>query len=268
VVVSVGTGYAQTPSSPQTVSRRLGLKDRFFPRLFRLFDALLNAQGNWNDHLNRIDTDQRHKYFRVNMLLEKEPLLDDVEKIPEIESLADSCLREYDFSNINQGLFAASFFFELYQRPSLLWGGNYVCKGAIRCRSPNTQALIRRILDEYPGACFTAEDSTDLGDVAKNSLCNSCGRYCKLISLKVCHPDQCISIYLSFNGLWKHRISGFPQSISRCAERQCLDADFGRADHQVLDYTTLGRCECESTRRKRKRPTYEISVPRKRSRLE
>ena len=54
LAVSIGTGFARDPESPQIVSRRLGFRDRFLPRLFRLFNAVLNAQSGWDDHVNRV----------------------------------------------------------------------------------------------------------------------------------------------------------------------------------------------------------------------
>ncbi|KAI4940887.1 hypothetical protein J4E91_011144 [Alternaria rosae] len=117
LALSIGTGFARDPGSPQIVSRRLGLRDRFLPRLFRLFNAVLNAQSGWDDHVNRVPRDERHKYFRINIALTKEPSLDDVGKIPELEDLAADFLRGHDFSNITQALFAASFFFVLHRKP-------------------------------------------------------------------------------------------------------------------------------------------------------
>jgi hypothetical protein len=43
LAVSIGTGFSQDPDSPHIVSGRLRFRDRFFPRLFRLFNAMLNA---------------------------------------------------------------------------------------------------------------------------------------------------------------------------------------------------------------------------------
>ncbi|KAF7445907.1 Patatin domain containing protein [Pyrenophora tritici-repentis] len=234
LAVSIGTGFAQDPESPQTVSGRLGFRDRFFPRLFRLFNAMLNAQGGWADHLNRVPRDERHKYFRINIALSREPALDDVSKMPELEDLAATFLRGYDFASITQALFAASFFFELHRKP-IAKRTSVVCSGFIRSRSPDTRALVERILQEYPAASFTTEDGTSLGYVGGPSLCAICGLYCKVVNLKVHHVDQNISIYLQFNRLGQHRISGFPQSMTQFARLQLLDTRFGRSDHQIAD---------------------------------
>ncbi|CAN9191242.1 unnamed protein product, partial [Alternaria alternata] len=209
LAVSIGTGFARDPESPQIVSRRLGFRDRFFPRLFRLFNAVLNAQSSWDDHVNRVSRAERHKYFRINIALRQEPPLDDVGKMPELEDLAADFLRGHDFSSLTRALFAASFFFELRRKP-VVKRNPVVCSGSIRSRSPDTRALVERILQEYPAASFTTEDGTSLGHVGGPSLCAACGRYRKDVDLKVHHLDQRTSIYLQFNRLSQHRISGFP----------------------------------------------------------
>jgi hypothetical protein len=251
LAVSVGTGFARDPDSPHTVSRRLRFRDRFFPRLFRLFNAMLNAQSGWNDHINRVHKDERHKYFRINIALDSEPPLDDVSKIPELENLAATFLRDYDFSSITQALFAASFFFELHRKP-VAKGTSVICSGSIRCRSPDTRALIERILQEYPEASFTLKDGTSLGYIGGCSLCATCGHYRKVVNFKVYHVDQSVSIHVQFNRLGQHRISGFPQSMTQFARLQMLDAGFGRSDHQIADYGGTSGCQCQITR-KRKR---------------
>jgi hypothetical protein len=265
LAISIGTGFARDPESPQVVSRRLSLRDRFFPRLFRLFNAVLNAQSGWDDHVNRVPRDERHKYFRINIALTKEPPLDDVSKIPELEDLATAFLRGHDFSSITQALFAASFFFVLHRKP-VAKRASVVCSGSIRSRSPNTRALIERILEEYPASSFTTEDGTGLGYLGSPSLCAACGHYCKNVNLKVQYVDQHISIYLQFNRLARHRISGFPQSVTQIASLQLLDAGFGRPDHQTTDFAGTSSCPC-NTSRKRKRAMPLKTKPSKRRRL-
>ena len=262
LAVSIGTGFAQDPESPQTVSRRLGFRDRFFPRLFRLFNAMLNAQGGWDDHLNRVPRDKRHKYIRINIALSREPELDDVSKMPELEDLAATFLRGYDFASITQAIFAASFFFELHRKP-VAKRTPVVCSGSIRSRSPDTRALIKRILQEYPAASFTTENSTSLGYVDSPSLCATYSYYYKVVKFQVHHINQNISIYLQFDRLGQHRISGFPQSITQFARLQLLDTRFSRADHQLANYKGTSACQCKITR-KRKRATPSQTKPSKR----
>jgi hypothetical protein len=201
--------------------------------------------------MNRIKTADKHKYFRINIALDKEPLLDDVSKIPEMEHLARSFLKTYDLSSINQALFAASFFFELNKK-SFTSSQSCRCYGFILCRSPNTGALIRRILAEYPAAYFMTEDGTSLGSINDCALCVTCGLYCQDVVFDVCHLNHSMSIFLKFNRLSQHRISGFPEAMSQFSRRQLLDAEFGRPDHRVKIHATTGGCMCKIVK-KRKR---------------
>jgi hypothetical protein len=263
VALSIGTGYSRDPDSPQVVSQRLRFRDRFFPRLARLFNAVLCAQGSWNDHMNRIKPSDKYKYFRINMALDKEPSLDDVSKIPEIENLARTFLKTYDLSSVTKVLFATSFFFELH-RKRYTSRTSCMCYGSIRCRSPDPRALIERVLEEYPTASFRVEDSTNLGYIRKSSLCTVCGLYYQPVAFKVCHLDQSISIFLKYNRISQHRISGFPEAMSQFSRRQLLDAEFGRLDHRVTSYSDLGSCICTvPTKRKRGATTTSKNTKRR-----
>lgn len=263
VTVSVGTGYARAPDTPPIVSQRLHFRDRFLPRVFRLFNAVLSAQGSWDDHLNRINKEERCKYFRVNMGLDKEPDLDDASQISAIKRWSKDYLETYDFVAVLRALFASCFFFELYRTPTPR-KEFFICTGSIRCRSPDTRALVKRMLEEYPSAFFATEDGTRLGHTNDRSLCITCGRYRKEVAFKVYHINQSFSIYVHFSALWRSRISGFPQDISSLREKQMLDADFGRPDHQIVQYEDLGRCLCESGK---KRKGEHIDVENKPKRL-
>lgn len=254
LALSIGTGYTQDSGSPTIAASksRLRFRDRFFPRLFRLFGAVLDAQSNWEDHLNRVRADQRHKYFRMNIALQEGFSLDDVDKIPEMERLAKTFLYNYDFSSIIDALFAAAFFFELHKRP-VTQKNSCVCLGSIRCRSPDSKALVARILEEYPAACFTTDDGTHLGPINHDSICLDCGGYSKSTSFAVYHPDQTMSISLRFSRSIQHTISGFPQSMSHFVRKQLLDADFGRPDHDAVDYAKSTRCSCIVSRKRRRK---------------
>ena len=266
MIVSIGTGFARDPESPQIISKRLDFRNRFFPRLFRLFNAVLDAQRSWEEHLNGVPRNERHKYFRINIPLSKEPLLDDVSKMAELEDLASNFLESHDFSSLIQALFANSFFFELLVKPVTRMR-LIVCSGSIRCRSPDTRALVERILEEYPNAAFTTEDGTSLGRIDRSSICATCGYYCKTVRFKAYYVDQRISIYLKFSNLVQHRISGFPQSLAQFTRLQLLDADFGRPDHQAVGYVGRSVCHCDDSK-KRKRPVPLKTKPSKRFCLE
>jgi hypothetical protein len=87
------------------------------------------------------------------------------------------------------------------------------------------------------------------------------------VDLKVHHLDQRTSIYLQFNQLSQHRISGFPQSVTQLTKLQLLDADFGRLDYQTTDIAGVSSCQCNASR-KRKRVMPLKTKPSKRVRLD
>jgi hypothetical protein len=213
--------------------------------------------------MNRTKPSERHKYFRINIALEHEPPLDDVGKIPEMESLAGTFLKGYDLSSINQALFAASFFFEL-QKP---FTSRQFCsyRGSIRCRSPNARALIERILEEYPDTFFMTEAGTNLGLVNARNLCVTCSVYIQEVVFRVGHLNQNMSIFLNFNRLSQHRISGFPEAMSQFSRRQLLDADFGRPDHSVKNYATIG-CMCTVTKKRKRIATITTKTTKRQRR--
>ena len=222
---------------------------------------MISAQGSWNDHLNRVGEDQRKRYFRINMSLDQEPELDNIAKLADLKQLSASYLEKLDFRSILQALFSASFFFELH-RPPVRRRNSYYCVGSIRCRSPNSQALVARILQEYPAASFTTDEGVSYGHVDTHDICRGCGRYDKKIAFSVYHPDQAIAIYIRFSLLWKRSISGLPQNASTLVKAQILDAGFGRPDHQQIDYATS--CRCDTSRKRKNIPTFRNMAKRRR----
>ncbi|KAF2008339.1 FabD/lysophospholipase-like protein [Aaosphaeria arxii CBS 175.79] len=168
LAVSIGTGYARPSESPTTVTQRLSLKDRFLLRLFRLFNAIMSGEAIWYDHQNRIDENRLDRYFRINMPCEEQPELDDVSKIADIKTWSYDFFQTYDFRRITRALFASSFFFELRGKP-VARRSYFQCTGELRCRSPNTVALLRRIVKEYPGSSFVfSEDDIALGPLEES----------------------------------------------------------------------------------------------------
>jgi hypothetical protein len=266
IAISIGTSYAPSPALSPIVSHRMQFRDRYFLRLFRLFSAMLSAQSSWDEHLNRKTEKEREKYVRINMPLDKEPELDDVGKLPAIKSSAAGFLKDYDFTLVLQGLFAAAFFVELDQEPTTK-KHRLLCSATIRCRSPRPQALVHRILREYPSASFMIGESSSLGRMETFSLCPSCGYYMKRISFHVYHVDQDFSVYLKFNQISKRHLSGFPQSTSQMSKKQALDAYFGRSDHQLHANSSHTSCRCDELGRKR-RQAHSSKRGQKRRRLD
>lgn len=168
-----------------------------------------------------------------------------------MERQAKSFLQTYDFSDIIRAQFSASFFFELHASPA---GRRipFTCHGSIRCRSLDTSALIERILEEYPSACFTTGEGHYLGHIQSDIVCRICKRYDKHVAISVFHRLQNVSIRIKYDQLNHYEISGFPQSMSRLSTLQQLETPFGRSDHRVVNYAEHIKCKCvRSKKRKR-----------------
>lgn len=253
IVVSIGTGYTQIPPPSPVISHRLRLRDRFLLRLFRIFDAMIDAQSSWLEHINRKTEEDREKYHRVNMLLDQAPELDESNKMPRIKHNSSLFLEKFDFQPLLRALFSASFFFELQGMPQSEYGRTKLkCFGTIRCRSPNGHAVLHRILEEHPAAIFSLDRGKSFGGISNHDLCRVCGKFCKDVSFTIRDMERSLNIYLQFNKSWKCKISGFPQNVRSLANKLSLEADFGRSDHGKLQ---RGCCPYLSNKR-------SISTPR------
>jgi hypothetical protein len=263
IVVSIGTGYTQIPPPSPVIPHRLRLRDRFLLRLFRIFGAMIDAQSSWLEHINRQTEEDRNKYYRVNMLLDQAPELDECDEIPRMKRSSSLFLEQFDFRPVVQALLSASFFLELQGMPASEVGRTKLrCFGTIRCRSPESHALIHRILDDYPAAYFSLDQGKHLGVLSSQDLCRSCGKFNKDVTFTIRDMERSLIIYLQLNTSWKCKISGFPQSVWSLAKKQSLEADFGRSDHGTL---RGGGC-CSFPGKKRSLPASSLS--RKRIRMQ
>ncbi|KAF2802657.1 FabD/lysophospholipase-like protein, partial [Mytilinidion resinicola] len=246
LTISIGTGFIQPPESPFIPQTTLGLRNRFVTRLIRLFESLLSGQNHWNKHINRLEEDVRSKYFRVNIPLEYEPELDDAKRLDGLQQTLSVLFQTFDFQSIVRALFATSFFFEL-DKPPEYHTGRLECSGTIRCRSPNPEALLHRVLEEFPHATFATNTSLNLGNVCYPGICFKCLYYQKPVRFDAYHASEVISISLRFNRLFETRISGFSHPVSWFSQQQKQHLEFGRPDYsQLRDHRmTTPLCTCK-----------------------
>lgn len=230
------------PESPLKVPHRLSLHDRFLPRLCKIFLGILSTERVWDDHWNRIKKEDRHKVFRINLALDEEPVLDDVDKISKIEQRSQDFLETYNFGGVIRALLASNFYFEL-EKPPRDRKHAFVCTGSIRCRSPDTRALVQRVLEEYPMASIIMEDKDNFGRITFEQVCDRCSRFHKDISFHVRHLSEVTAICIKFNSTETYRISGFPQSMEDVVQKQMLYACFGTSDHRELDCSPTHQCK-------------------------
>src|SRR5947199_2637516 len=154
--VSIGTGYARKPTSPKIPHTRSRWTDGYLFRLFRSFMSSLDGQNSWSDHLNRLDDEARGNHFRLNISLKDAPKLDEIDKMHELRrGVQLHCRTNNDRTVIVWALLASSFFFELDERLTRTYQGkDYECRGSILCRSPDSSAIVRRVVQESPSAAF------------------------------------------------------------------------------------------------------------------
>ncbi|KAL6722253.1 hypothetical protein ACLMJK_001360 [Lecanora helva] len=228
-VVSLGTGMAPDPSTPTAPNFRHVIFDGFIPRLWRSFMSSLDGQNTWRDLWNRLDSNSKQDYFRLNVKLNGErPAMDDVSRMEELRELVQS--QDSSESRYEQTAFAllvSTFFFELNSMP-LFYGGLYYCRGNIRCRLPGKtlcEALQRM---NESRLVFMTDDEIVGHFLAYKDLCVKCKRYDKDVDFTVRHPGDAISIYLQSPTRGKRRLSAFPQSIDWFIRQQHLEVRFAR----------------------------------------
>ncbi|KAH8799403.1 hypothetical protein F5884DRAFT_869331 [Xylogone sp. PMI_703] len=248
VVLSIGTGFEQKLMSPVASNVRNLLQDGAMARFYRaaMQSLSLNGQISWEDHWSGLEEEAKAQQFRLNLpLVGKEPDIDDVDKMQYLYDQIRYHLGDID--GIARAFKAVTFFFEL-DGPLILDGGRYCCRGSILSRSPDSRDLIQVLLNTFPYAQFLHHD-VSLGFLSSNDICKLCGRFWKAVVFHVRHPSDRVTIQLAFNRLFHRSISLFPNSMELFAERQRLNAKFGRPDHNSrIERSRNPPCSCERKR--------------------
>ncbi|KAH7053462.1 hypothetical protein B0J12DRAFT_571025 [Macrophomina phaseolina] len=251
VLLSIGTGYV--PENNALTDSRRRILDTSIPRCFRSWESSRNGQRIWDDFCRHLGHEERESYFRINVPLDRAPDLDAVESMPEIRAAGVRFLEGVDIQSIRRSLLSSAFFFELDELP-IAQGATLECRGSIRCRSPNSRALIEGIISDFPYALFQNQSHETLAFVRDAVRCQECRLYRIGVKFRVESLDQAVVLRLKFNDQFSSKVSGFPNSMSWFAGRQGLYSPFGRADHQP----SLRDCDCSTNKtyqRKRRAST-------------
>lgn len=247
-MLSIGTGFQQKLLSPVASNVRNLLQDGALARVYRasMQSLSLNGQLSWEDHWHGLDEESKKRHFRLNLpLVDHEPRIDDVDKMQYLHDQIRHHLG--DMEGIARAFKAVSFFFELDQ-PLVFEGQGYTCHGSILSRSPDSGALVQNLRTAYPFAQFLHQEAS-LGFLSPKDLCESCGRFQKLVTFHIRHPSDRVDIRFSFNRLFRRSISGFPQPIEWFVKRQKLNAKFGLPDHlSRMKRAQNSTCSCELAR--------------------
>lgn len=255
VLLSIGTGYV--PEKNALKDSRCRILDTSIPRCFRSWESSRNGQRIWDDFCRHLGDEERESYFRINVPLERAPDLDAVESMPEIRASGVRFLQSVDIQSVRRALLSSAFFFELDELP-VAQGATLECRGSVRCRSPNSRALIEGLISDFPYALFQSQSHETLAFVRDAVRCQECRLYRIGITFRVDSLDQAVVLRLRFNDQFSSRVSGFPNSMSWFARRQGLYSPFGRADHQL----SLRDCNCstEKSWQKKRRASIQSAA--------
>jgi len=268
VVVSLGTGTGEDSTASPAPNFRHVVRDGFIPRLWRSFVSSLDGQKIWRDVWNRLNNETRKDFFRFNVYLSGEsPAMDDVERMQELRQCASASARqEGRCRQTGFALVVASFFFELDIAP-VFQGGQYYCKGTIRCRLEGqvVSHTLKRLCKT--GLTFMT-DKDVLGYFQfDEDLCDECFRFRKNVQFFVRHPSDMIKISMACNSNGTRTISGFPQTIQWFMHQQKLACAFPTSMRTLEE--PCGACSVARGWRQPKRKLIEsYAVRPKRARIE
>ncbi|CAG8879434.1 unnamed protein product [Penicillium salamii] len=134
------------------------------------------------------------------------------------------------------------FFFELDESP-VQGNASFYCRGSVLCSRPNPTEILQRVLVEFPGARFRSGQDHDLGSIDPVDICQLCGYFRKGVAFRVTSLEERVSIEIA-NDTFREKIGGFPKSTLEFLDEQKTYAQFGRADHQILDWPPRRSCYC------------------------
>ncbi|KAK5111092.1 hypothetical protein LTR85_012267 [Meristemomyces frigidus] len=270
VVLSLGTGTTPTAATPQTTPARHTFNDKFIPRLCRSFLTSIDGELTWRDLLNHLESDDGHKYFRLNLqFIHDEPRLDDVTAMDRLSRDVNACKDDEKMANIKFALLASCFFFELKRAPKFDASGFYTCQGEIRVRSDYSKILMAlRQINAAPIEFF--KDHVSLGRIDQaTDLCSGCCKFRKKVCFFVRHPTETVSISINMDD-FRGPVSGFPQTMARITEQQHLTCPFYSEETLMLPKTActcleLQQARCSRPVKRRLSSTYVFRSRRKRT---
>jgi len=254
MVLSLGTGTNKASVSPSAPNFRHIILDGFIPRLYRSFISSLDDQSAWQDLQNRLDSQSRKDYFRLNVTLtDKQFTIDDVDRMQELQD----CVKEQpnlsqNCTEIVHAMLLSSLFFELSQMP-IFTNGVYRCPGFIRSRLDGRimlEALSR--LQQSHWAVVTDKKILEYLE-SRQDVCERCRCYKMYVEVVVRHSTNSTIVYLQSVTKERRKISGFPQTMQWFVAQQQLDADFGTSYHNAEAYPQCRACGPNARHNSRKR---------------
>ncbi|RPA74249.1 hypothetical protein BJ508DRAFT_418731 [Ascobolus immersus RN42] len=185
ILLSIGTG---NPALKKRRAERLGSSldgglSGGFKQLLRIaFDALdstLDSNSKWDDFYYSLSEENKWRYTRLNLNLQRPPELDEVRAIPELEAITkDALMRDPQIKEIAHRLVASLFYFTAEKISTLNTfgedGDQYQCTGYITCRLPNASASLAKLASKLQfsisNPCFSITTSTAHTSLNANTL--------------------------------------------------------------------------------------------------
>lgn len=242
--VSLGTGKPPD-NDPEMYGSESWWKDLWCFRLFRALWFSIDRQesgvvhgGETNGHGKEHATGEKRKrgeYYRFDVVFpDRQPRLDDPNKMPEMKLLAEEeVLESADMDRLAYCLVAEFFMFEL--EPESLprkENGRYSYTGYILCCHSASTLVFDKLLGRLTksSAQFLLRGRPLLGSVTDRSYFARDGNFRKRVCFDVTSKDELVSLQLQENGLEPCNISGSPFSVNWLIEAQGLKQSFGRLD--------------------------------------
>lgn len=240
LLLSVGTGFSTCTSSD--ASGFLGrIREGALPRLFRamMSSPSMDGKQGFLEALNYLPHSSEPDIFRLDQGIDgRLPALDETCSLDEMSKMNFSVPAEL----VRSILASAMFFFELDEYP-VQGNTSFHCRGSVLCSRPNPADILERVLIEFPGARFQSGQKHDLGSIDPVDICQLCGYFRKRVDFRVTSLEERISIEIA-NDNFREQIGGCPKSAQEFLNEQKAFAEFGRADHQNLDWPPRRSCYC------------------------
>ena len=251
--------------SPKAPHFRHVLNDGFVPRLGRAFMSSMDGQRTWRKLESRVGDENPQCHFRLNVALDKVPLLDDANCMDKMRATVRGQIDiSSEYIELAAAILTASLYFELDSHPEFE-AGTYRCEGSILCRN-NAESVIRGLHKlNRPPSRFSCDKGhlADFGGLEQ--ICNECRNYSKKVAFYVNDLRSLFTIFLDVEGGQRRRISGFPQTPQWFVDRQRFDAPFGHPGA----VKRLERCRCRTDSPKRRASNQSPRLrPKKRQQLE
>lgn len=239
IVVSLGTGHYEPTLSPDIVTPKSTIQDKFLFRIWRSWMSSIDGEAVHRDLMNSMDPDECKDYHRLTVPLPWPELAPNdygalVRLSQALAEYSAGYLQRYHALVQTQ---IASFYMEMNELPSFD-NGEFQCHATIRCLS---SGIVTSLLDNSADTFEFYRGSSNIGRLSAHDICRSCGRFCKQINFVAKSLDE--DILISLKGTKSSRpIGAMPKQVSWFIQMQELYSPFGSRHSAGRGF--FGCCRC------------------------